>query len=685
VTFGHSRPINIIESWVGLQSEEEAAVDITALWRLQTVLVLLGLSLIAEAPCQPTSALVFDGRNRDLHRVDLLTGDRTLISGTQWRRPEFLLSGDSGTAYVLDSAHGTLDRVNPVAASIETIADTGLFNATALAALDATHALAALHPSGSIVQVDLTIGDPLVLSSTAVGNGPARRFISALTVEDATHALAIQTQIHRGTDEPRSDGLYRIDLSNGDWTPLVLAELASESVENIDFMDPREILPGAGDLVTLLETNPPALSLVDTGTGMVTNTSLILDHEGTPLVLPVAAIPRDSGSLWVLDQELEAIFTVDTLTGERTLVSEEGGRGAGPSLDHPRDMALASDGSLWVLTGRSSQSLIAVDTTTGDRQVIFGANVGEGPLPSTGPLDMVMRGDSDALALTDAGRTLMQIDLATGDRSSLMSFQSPLERIARGSGESLWGIRHQLVRLHLSLASEEVIALDLSENPFRYGINDVVQITPGQLLLATYTSGGSTALWEVDPLAEPPTLMPLFADPVNRTHSLDHLAIADVDQFVFIDLAPDRDNQGASPGIFRFSPGDSELTPVSSQSVGSGAPMPRPRQLAIDEMDDVWIVNADPPALLRVELLSGLRTEISGPGRGAGPLWEVATSMVLLDGLPPTPSLESLLRHLLGVEVLYGDYFNTVDMDSSGNLDAADVVHMVGPQGTSPD
>ncbi|MBN1477599.1 hypothetical protein JXA47_12660 [Candidatus Sumerlaeota bacterium] len=651
---------------------------------VQTVFALLTLSLVIPAPCQPTSALVFDGRNRNLFRVDLATGDRTLVSGTRWRRPELLLAGEAGTACVLDGALGTLDRVVPSAASLEAIAETGLFSATALAGLDATHAMAALHPSGSIVRVDLVTGDQQVLSSTGVGEGPPRRHIAALTAEDATHALAIQSMIHRGTDELWSDGLYRVDLTSGDWTPLVLAELASEAAENIDFMDPREVLPGDGEMVTILETNPPALTLVDTGVGVISNTSLILDHEGTPLVLPVAAIPRDAQSLWVLDQELEAIFTVDMVTGERTLVSREGERGDGPSLDFPHDMVLASDGSLWVLTGRTSQSLVAVDTATGNRQWIFDTNVGEGALPHTGPIDLVTLDSDTVLVLTDSGRELMEIDLATGDRTPLMQLRPPLTRIARCPAQRLWGLRvRSVVEIDLDTASETEIDLDFSDDQFRFGLTDVVQLSLGRALLSVQDFGASPSLWEINPLVDPPTLTPLFDDTEsNRPHQLDHLAAADVDHFVFVDLSREDGYDEDHPGIHRFTRGELALVPVSTPATGSGAPMPDPRQLAIDEVDDVWIVNADPPALLRVELLSGLRTEISGPGRGAGPLWETATSMALLDGLPPMSSLEALLSHLLGTVVLEGALYDAADMDDSGTLDAADVVRMVGPQGT---
>jgi hypothetical protein len=236
------------------------------------------------------------------------------------------------------------------------------------------------------------------------------------------------------------------------------------------------------------------------------------------------------------------------------------------------------------------------------------------------------------------------------------------------------------VRLHLSLASEELIALDVSGDPFQYGLTDVVQITPGQLLLSTWDPGGRTALWEVDPLADLPAPNSLFSDTLNYPeHLLDHMAVANVDQFVFVDRGQDDSWEEARPGIYRFTRGETALVPVSTPSMGSGAPMPDPRQLAIDEVDDVWIVNASPPALLRVELLSGLRTEISGASRGAGPLWETATSLVLLDGLPPTPALDPLLKHLLGIESLEGEMFDSVDADRSGVLDAADLVHTVGP------
>ena len=66
-----------------------------------------------------------------------------------------------------------------------------------------------------------------VLSAVGGGDGPPQRRITALAVQDPTHVLVTQTGIHRGSDEPWSDGLYRVDLTTGDWSALVLAERAS--------------------------------------------------------------------------------------------------------------------------------------------------------------------------------------------------------------------------------------------------------------------------------------------------------------------------------------------------------------------------------------------------------------------------------------------------------------------------
>lgn len=646
-----------------------------------TSMVLAALAIGAWS--QPSEALVGDGRGRDIYYVDISTGDRILMSGNRWDRPAHLLTDANGNALVIDTMAGIVDRVSPM--GIDTVAEppsaSAVWNASAAVMLDATHLLVIGNPNGTLAKIDLVTGEQTVLSSSAVGDGPPQRIISALAVQDPAHALVtLATQV-RTLTEAWGDGLYSIDLSTGNWTPLVLAPPVSDETELVDLVDPREIFPGAGGQAVLLESNPPALSTVTAGESTIFNVSLITEGEGEALVYPVSAVRRDSQNLWVLDRALEGIYSVNTVTGIRTLLSREGERGDGPSLSAPADMTIAPGGNaLWAMSGLDSQQIISVDLNTGNRSVIFEATVGDGPLFEVGPQDIIPWGPDNVLALANGGRDLVLVGLVTGNRIPLSSLQLPVNHIALASDGKIWGVRDiSLLRIDPETGSEEVVATTTA-GQYSQSFLDVVQYDWRHVFVSARDFGSHYSLQEIDPEWPSAELLPLFDDPLYGSHSFYHIAAVDVDNFVVVESMDNQSGFTQSNSVYRYHRGDTELLPVSTSDFGGGAPLTEPRQLLIDETDDIWIVNAfDPPSLLRVALLSGSRTEISGANRGAGPMWQTATGLLLpAEPLPPI-QLNRLLALLLGKENIDSETIKPFDLDNSGRLDAADLVLTIGP------
>jgi hypothetical protein len=644
--------------------------------------------LVGSATCgawgQPSQAYVFDGRNRDLYRVDVLTGDRAIVSGARWKQPLSLVSETAGTALVLDGQSGILDRVDPGSHSVSTVSGPGVGTGPDLAGtdlltpLDASSCVVA-EPTGEIVRISLTTGERQTVSAVGLGDGPSRRRILSMTALDESHLLVSQITFSRSTSDPWRDGLYAVDLSTGDWIPRAFADPISEEIDSVDFNDPREILVGLDGAITLLESVTPAITLVSPSGEFLTNVALILESEGTPLILPVAAVTQKDGTFLVLDRELQGIYRVSLPTGARTLVSRMGERGTGPSLDHPEDMAAAPmPGAVWVLTGRTTQSLVEVDLTTGNRQEIFETRLGEGPLFEVAPNDLLALRTGELVALVNGGRNLGSVDPATGDRALLMDFEPPLYRIAPGLGRTLWGARgHELMKIDLAALALTPF-FDVTGVPFADRIiTGIDHVSPHHLILSM-----ESGLFEMDPLAASPDLTQIFTPPTSESRDYEWLRAVDQDLFVFLNLGYDQYSppHRTHPGLYSYTRGDLDVAAVSNQQTGGGVPMPEPRQFNLDELQDIYVVNALTfPALLRVNLSTGTRTEVSGPHRGGGPLWETATSVALADGVATRPIFEELLDHLLGITVLTGQDFNEADADNSGTLDVADLVQILGP------
>ena len=83
----------------------------------------------------------------------------------------------------------------------------------------------------------------------------------------------------------------------------------------------------------------------------------------------------DGNTAYVAEPELNAIFSVDLSSGERSIISSDVA-GGGSALDFPRGLAIDDDGdTLYVV---NADRVIAVDTESGFRRLIFAANQGVG-------------------------------------------------------------------------------------------------------------------------------------------------------------------------------------------------------------------------------------------------------------------------------------------------------------------
>jgi sugar lactone lactonase YvrE len=133
------------------------------------------------------------------------------------------------------------------------------------------------------------------------------------------------------------------------------------------------------------------------------------------------------GTLFVADPRNDMVFRVDTITGDRTVVSSSA-VGSGPSLIEPAGIVLEPGGDILVLDF-GLQALLRVDPATGDREVVSSGGVGSGPA-FVGVQGIALDLDGSALVSDLLSDPLFRVDTTSGDRSivssnSLIGLPSP--------------------------------------------------------------------------------------------------------------------------------------------------------------------------------------------------------------------------------------------------------------------
>ena len=99
--------------------------------------------------------------------------------------------------------------------------------------------------------------------------------------------------------------------------------------------------------------------------------------SGPDLSSPGGIAIEADGNLVVIDNNLVAVFRVDPISGDRTILSDAS-TGSGPVFGSPIGIAIEADGSL-VVTDFDLDAVFRVDPVSGDRTILSDASNGSGP------------------------------------------------------------------------------------------------------------------------------------------------------------------------------------------------------------------------------------------------------------------------------------------------------------------
>jgi hypothetical protein len=465
-----------------------------------------------------------------------------------------------------------------------------------------------------IVDINPTTGNRTIITDNEVGSGPSPPISSYnyLTLAPDGSILA--------TDWGNPGQLYRIDPNTGNRT--VISNQTVNSGPNNGYfsvqMHGNQILLGGNSLVSVdpitgdrtlvANVNPRGFSVVGDyayvadgndldilKVNLLNGTSTILTGPGVGTG-PSISVPVDvrmdlSGNLLVTTAlQGGEIFSVDPLTGNRTIIAAAGSPGSGPPpSNYGREIGTASDGSVYVIGG-SNSNVLRVDPTTGNRTIVSGNSVGSGPsfVPLAGLVVVPNVPEPSSITLLAIGG----IGLAV---------------IAR--------LRFRLRNAKATLPILGLVVVLISSS--RPAL--AVTLRPGDIIIGA-NIGASTqnpdyGLLEIDPTTGNRTLIsdislgsgPAFNDP------LDTVTIQSDGSLLVT-------TQGQSPSslnLYRVDPTSGNRTIIST-AVGSSGPASD--YVTARQFGSELLLSGGP--IVAVDPATGNRTLISGTGLGTGPAFD---------------------------------------------------------------
>ena len=312
-----------------------------------------------------------------------------------------------------------------------------------------------------------------------------------------------------------------------------------------------------------------------------------------------------------------ALAALDPLTGEPTILSD-GAIGAGPMFTHPdRVVADPANERAFVLDF-ASDSLFSVDLITGDRRVVASDSVGAGPVLFSRRMayDEVAK---RVLVLDRSRRMLLAVDPGTGDRSVVSPYASVgAGPIMRTSGD---------VDMITDPAGDRLLLVHRS----RFAALTIVDLATGARQIVSGEDAGSGVSFE-----NPWGLA--LDEAENRVLVLDNYRNA----LLAVDLAtgertmlvPDL-NDGLVKAQYGLVLDAATRRAFYAETTYEGSDRP--------------------VAVVAVDVDTGTRTVLSDATRGAGPILQEASTLVLDQGNGRLLVVEYYTGQVVAVDLVTGD------------------------------
>lgn len=272
-----------------------------------------------------------------------------------------------------------------------------------------------------------------------------------------------------------------------------------------------------------------------------------------------------------------ALFSVDSTTGQRMLISDFGRPEQGLLAEDALDVVIGPSDRYFVLEFDLGGFIFAVDAVTGQRSVVSNfADPSQGPVGF--PTSIALESGGGLLAFAGLQRLLLRIDPTTGDRTLLSDFSDPglgpttvsPGLIASRTDTFLWvtdldaGTNEAGALIRVDPATGQRVLVsdfgDLTQGPGTADVGGVAVQTDGQILVlgSDYQIDNpvSGRLFRVDPVTGDRIVLHDFDPALNETCSPSatiiqplRIAIAGPDEAVVtvVDIASDLPN-----GVYRI-------------------------------------------------------------------------------------------------------------------------------------
>jgi hypothetical protein len=272
----------------------------------------------------------------------------------------------------------------------------------------------------ALIEVNGMTGNRRVVSGcvnvecTAIqGTGPNFQFARGIIFETYKTAIVCDGDLD---DLNNIKTIFRVDLLSGNRFVISSSDPSLQRGSGPAFDTLFDVILDANGMIIAADTEIDTIFRVHPLTGDRTILSSNSVGTGPQLGFPGDMVLEDSGMLLSTEGSFDMVLRIDPVTGNRTIVSSSNSsnlRGDGISLQNLGGITIDPNGDILVADA-GQNAVIKIDPVTGDRTEVSGPGVGDGPsLNDTFSLDVDSEG---TIYVADGMVGLVRIDPVTGDR-----------------------------------------------------------------------------------------------------------------------------------------------------------------------------------------------------------------------------------------------------------------------------
>ena len=274
----------------------------------------------------------------------------------------------------------------------------------------------------------------------------------------------------------------RDEFSN---TDTAAASLQVVSIDRIMYEPTRMALDAANNRLFVIDDIRNAVFEVDTVTGQ----RRIFSDATTPDALqpfsnPSAiALDTVNNRLLVADGGRDALFAVDMATGSRSIIS--GSAAHELSVGHPGDLVVYASANIAYTSNSNiiNDTIISINLTTGQRAVLSSDTVPDGVNPLSAPSALALdAANARLLVANHNGLDVIAVDLTTGQRTVFSAHDPAASSAFRIQGLAIDVPNNRVLAVPETFEGGDVIAIDLA--------------TGARTVLADYLTASSPYLWQ---------------------------------------------------------------------------------------------------------------------------------------------------------------------------------------------